>query len=92
MKEQMIGIVENGRFRPLAPKKGAPARLTRIAMQAAQSPESGEVKLTKYEGQAILVEGHNSGSWIYSAKIGDTAGLILTAVVRKVYGSSTRSR
>ena len=85
--DQFLGIVQNGQFQVLGPKAGLdlPVRLTSIQMQTAVLPESGELDLRAYEGQAIMVEGHASG-WIYSAQVIDQAGPILTAVVRHVFG------
>lgn len=90
---KFLGIVQNGRFQRLTPEP-APAgsvRLTRISMQMAIPPESGELDLTKYEGSAIMVEGHNGGGWIYSAEVVDKAGPILTAVVQQVFGQESKS-
>lgn len=42
-KEEFIGIVELGMFRPLD-RPGGSFKLTGISMQAAQSPESKEIK------------------------------------------------
>jgi hypothetical protein len=86
--DQLLGIVEGGEFRPLVPRSilSVPVRLTRIPMQAAQAPESAELDLTEYEGQAIMVSGHGGGGWIYSAAVIDQAGPILTAVVQQVFG------
>lgn len=50
-------------------------------MQEARPPESTELDLTEYEGKAIMVRGHSSGEWIYSAEVIDQARPILTAVV-----------
>ena len=86
--QQFVGIVQNGEFQSLWPSRlgGVPTRLTRIAMQVAQSPESAEIRLDMYEGKAIMVRGHSSGGWIYSAEVIDEAGPILTAVVQQVFG------
>jgi hypothetical protein len=45
---RFLGIVEQQRFQPLGPNRviGGPVRLTRIAMQAAQTPESAEPRMT----------------------------------------------
>ncbi|MBN1814363.1 MAG: hypothetical protein JXA14_21160 [Anaerolineae bacterium] len=88
--DQLLGIVKDGEFRPLAPRSvlDTPVRLTRIQMQAAQSPASAELDLTEYEGQAIMVQGLNAGGWVYSARVIDQAGAILTAVVQQVFGQS----
>jgi hypothetical protein len=84
-----LGIVQQGRFRPLAGERDTAdsLRLTIATIQAAQPPESAEVALTAYEGSAIMVRGIDSGEWIYSAIIIDRADPILTAVVREVFGS-----
>jgi hypothetical protein len=66
--------------------------LTRIQMQEARPPETEELNLTEYEGQAILVRGHDGGGWIYSAEVIDQAGPILTAVVQHVFGSASDAR
>ena len=88
--EQFLGMVQNGRFQALE-RKGIPSRLTTIQMQEAVPPESGELNLHKYEGRAIMVQGHGGGGWIYSARIADEAGPILTAVVQQVFGQSSEA-
>ena len=86
-RDRFLGIVENGEFRMLSPYSSlGPVRLTGIAMQAAMPPEVDELDLAEYEGCAIMVCGHDGGSWIYSAKVIDRAGPILTAVVLEVFG------
>ena len=82
-----LGIVERGRFRPLATESDTAGllRLTTLAINASEPPESGEVRLTEHEGAAILVRGVDRGEWIYSATIVESAGLILTAVVQRVF-------
>jgi hypothetical protein len=86
--DQFLGIVQLGHLQILTPDQaaGSSVRLTSIPMQAAQPPESREIDLTKYEGQAIMVRGHDGGGWIYSAEVIDQAGPILTAVVQQVFG------
>ncbi len=82
--DRVLGVVENRAFKTLAPQGGV-TKLTGIQMQAAQSPESGEISLEQYEGKAIMVQGHSSSGWIYSASVIDEAGPILTAVVQKQF-------
>lgn len=65
---------------------GGTARLTRIPIQAAQLPESDEIDLAGYEGRSIMVCGREESGWIYSAKVVDQAGPIITALVEKVFG------
>ena len=82
-----LGIVQQGRSRPLAIERDTTdsLKLTTVGLQAAQTPESGEISLTVYEGSAIMVRGVDTGEWIYSAVIVDQAGPILTAVARQVF-------
>jgi hypothetical protein len=69
------------------PDIGSPLglRLTTIQRQEARSVESGEVDLTAYEGDAILIEGIRDSGWIYEARIVDHAGPILTLLVRRAF-------
>jgi hypothetical protein len=82
-----VGVVETGKFRLLAPQTGIPLelRLTLIQMQEARPPETGELDLFPYEGQAVMVSGHSSGGWIYRANILDSAGPLLTLLVLEVF-------
>lgn len=85
---QFLGIVKNGQLQLLQPEDltGTTVWLTRIQMQEARSEDSAEIDLTEYEGKAIIVRGHQSGEWIYSAEVTDQAGPILAAVVQKLFG------
>jgi hypothetical protein len=87
-RDQVLGIVENGRFARLQADGplGNFLGLTSIRRQEARPPESDELNLTEYEGKAIMVTGYVDSSWVYEASVEDVAGLILTAVVRKVFG------
>jgi hypothetical protein len=82
-----LGIVKDGKFKSLQPKTSS-GELTTMAMPEAMAPESKRVDLKNYEGKAIMVSGHDGGGWIYSAKIIDSAGPILTVVVQKAFGGS----
>jgi hypothetical protein len=88
MDQIIIGIVENGEFRPLWPGRGAlgTVDLTSIRPQEARSPESGRIALREYEGKAIAVQGNDQGGWIYSASVIDAGGPLVTALVQKVFG------
>ena len=90
--ESFIGIVRGGTFHILRPTSSAPfsSRLTRIAMQEARSPDSAEIDLNPYEGQALMIQGHNGGGWIYSAHILDKAGPLLTQVVLDTYSQPVK--
>ncbi len=81
---KILGVVKGGKFQPLWPEKSIldSVRLTKMQMQEARSPESGEFDLSKYEGQAVMVSGHGGGGgWVYDARIVDAAGPILTFLV-----------
>lgn len=86
--DKFVGIVQRGQFVAAAPDHaaGSSARLTGISMEAAMPPEAAELDLIMYEGQAIMVQGHDGGGWIYSAQVIDRAGPILTAVVQQLFG------
>ena len=91
-REQILGLVENGRVRVVFPSMGSPLglRLTTIQRQEARSVESGEVDLTAYEGDAILIEGIRDSGWIYEARIVDHASPILTLLVRRAFEKKSR--
>jgi hypothetical protein len=86
-RERILGLVENGRFRVVDPTISGPLelRLTTIQRQEARAVESGEVGLSGYEGDAIMVEGIRDSGWIYEARIVDRAGPILTRLVREMF-------
>ena len=86
-REHILGLVENGRLRVVFPAIGSPLglRLTTIRRQEARSFESGEVDLSGYEGDAILVEGIRDSGWIYEARIIEHASPILTLMVRRAF-------
>lgn len=79
---RVLGRVHAGAFRPLAPREAiapratlAPgARFTALPMQAAQAPESAELDLSRYEGQAVVIQGRISGGWVYGARVASTFG------------------
>lgn len=85
--DQHLGIVTGGRFHHLGDGGGV-SDLTSMGMQVSQPPEMHQVDLSEYEGRAIMVQGHDGGGWIYDAHVIDHAGPILTAVVRRVFGSN----
>ena len=91
--DQFLGIVQLGQFQILMPARpvGGSVRLTSMGMQVAMPPESEEIDLSKYEGQAVMVQGHDGGGWIYSATVIDQAGPILTAVVQQVFGQASEA-
>ncbi|MBN1236733.1 MAG: hypothetical protein JW999_11920 [Methanotrichaceae archaeon] len=90
--EQFLGMVKEGKLEILIPETQAEkaVRLTEMPMQAAVAPEVQEIALKKNEGKAIMVRGHKSGDWIYSAEIIDVAGPIQNALVQKVFAQSLK--
>lgn len=69
MKENLYsGIVENGEFKSYTTECPA-VKLTTMPVQAAMTPDSTQIDLSKYEGQTINVRGQESGCWIYSAEV-----------------------
>lgn len=86
----ILGIVQGGLFRPSVPsgREQTYAQLTQVEPQAAIAPEAEQIDLSPYEGKAVMVNGLDQGSWIYTAKIVDVAGPILTAVVERLTGLS----
>lgn len=85
-----LGYVQNEQFKIQIPggALSRPIRLTGIQMQEAVSPESRELDLREYEKFVIMVSGHESGGWIYSAEVIDRGEPILTAVVMEVFGKN----
>lgn len=71
---------------------GNAVKLTGIAMAAAQTPESKEMALSEHEGKAIMVQGHYGGEWLYSAKVIDQAGPMLTILVQQVLGQKMEKK
>ncbi|SMQ78416.1 hypothetical protein SAMN05444673_3423 [Bacillus sp. OV166] len=72
IQNQFTGIVENGEFhiRKKEPHEECnKLRLTKIPLQAAQTPESAIIDLSSYEGKTITVSGKEDGCWIFSANI-----------------------
>ena len=60
----ILGLVRGGKFYPV--KKDS-VNVTELSMAAAQ--EITAMNLDKYEGKVIMINGHDAGDWIYSAKI-----------------------
>ena len=84
--DQFLCFVKDGEIKILLPESeaGNVVRLTEMPMQAAVAPEVQEISVKKHEGKAIMVTGRSSDGWIYSAELIDTAGPILSALVKKM--------
>ena len=88
--ENIVGVVEDGRLNILWPKQsaGSGVRMTGISMNMAVAPETQEIDLAEYEGQALLVQGHEGGAWIYDAQIIDKGGPLLALLARRQFGQA----
>ena len=87
-EERFLGLVSAGELRLTGMPPGTPVqpRLTKIAMQQAQSPESAEIDLAPYNGSFVLLSGHDGGGWIYGAHIERAVGQATTVLLRYAYG------
>lgn len=85
--KQFLGLIKEGVFDQIKPnpKPDIQVRFTSNQPQESLPPESGELNLNQYEGQAIVIRGLDQGGWIYSAEVIDTAGPILSSVVEKLF-------
>ncbi len=82
--EEALGIVVNAQFISADTRK--PIEVTGAQMQDAIDPRAELIDLSKYEGKAILIScQRNDGSFLWGSNVVDTAGPILTAVVKKVF-------
>ena len=84
---EVMGLVRQGELVLSVPsgRREMSVRLT-LAPSGAAVPESEELDLSRYEGQAIMVRGDDQGRWIHSATVVDVAGPILSAVVERLSG------
>lgn len=84
--EQFFGIVRKGEFYVFAPQhlEGTTVKLT-CNNEESDSSESGIIDLSKFEGKIIEVNGCDSGKWIYSAKVEEEAGPVLSDFLKRVF-------
>lgn len=89
-QENFLGIVQNEKCQILTPQEHACklVRLTKIHMVEPIPPENAEVKLSDYDGSAIMVLGILNGDWIWKAEVIDQAGPILTELVETIFGKA----
>ncbi len=85
--EQFFGMVRNGEFYVFAPQhlEGATVKLTTTWIEEPHTTESGVIDLAEFEGKIIEVSGHDSGIWIYSAKVVEEAGPVLSDFLKRVF-------
>jgi hypothetical protein len=89
-QKQFLGIVEDGTFQQLLPPlgSGGTVQFTSIAPQESVSPESRPLSFQDHDGTAIMISGSDHGGWVYNAKVIDSAGPILTMLVRYILTES----
>lgn len=77
-REHFLGKIKDGEFRVLAPQPfaGKTIKLTPTQIQESRSPEV--LDLSEYENKMVVVNGHGSGEWIYSAEVAEEAGPVLS--------------
>ncbi|MCX6583048.1 MAG: N-acetylmuramoyl-L-alanine amidase [Candidatus Aminicenantes bacterium] len=85
--EQFFGMVRNGEFYVFAPQhlEGATVKLTTTWIEEPHANESGVIDLAEFEGKIIEVSGRDSGKWIYSAKVVEEAGPVLSDFLKRVF-------
>jgi len=85
--EQIFGMVREGEYFVFAPRhlEGKTVKLTTHGEQDSRPPESGKIDLSEYEGKIIEVSGNDSGDWIYSARVVEEAGPVLSDFLKKVF-------
>jgi len=85
--EQFFGMVRNKKFCIFAPphREGNLVRLTGIDVQESRPPESAEIDISEYEGKIIEVNGIDNGDWLYSARVVEEAGPVLSDFLKKVF-------
>ncbi|MCP5104806.1 MAG: N-acetylmuramoyl-L-alanine amidase [bacterium] len=86
-KEQIFGMVRKGEFTIFAPQQleGITVRLTALPMDEAHPPENGRIDISKYEGKIIEVCGDTGADWLYSARVIEEAGPVLSDFLKKVF-------
>jgi hypothetical protein len=94
---RLLVLVRSGRPLALsstpnaAPLRSVPLRATSIAMQEARSPEAGEMDLAPWEGKLLLLEGRDSGGWLYSARIVRPLSPLERSIARWAWPAAARS-
>lgn len=58
--------------------------LTTISVQTAELPEMNKLNLDNYNGKAIVISGRANGSWIWSAKVKEVAGPLLSEMIKTI--------
>jgi len=80
----IIGLVRDSKFFPMDKKESV--NVTEMSMATAS--DITPMNLAEYEEKVIMINGHDAGDWIFSAKVEDIANPILSAVTMKIFGKS----
>ena len=85
---RFLGLVSAGQIKltGMPPDSPVQPRLTKIAMQEAQSPESAEIDLAPHNGRFVVFSGHDGGGWIYGTHIERVVGRATAILLRYAYG------
>jgi hypothetical protein len=92
LENQILGLVKEGKFIPvkspssIAELEKSGIRLIENIAHIAEAQAPIPLDLTKYEGKVIMVGGKLRGGTMYTAKVIDEAGPILTTVVLELFG------
>jgi hypothetical protein len=91
---RVLGFVQGEQFAIIHPEKMTrkQLRLTTVASREAKIPEQGLVDLSPYEGQVIMVEGVDTGRWLYEAKVIDRASPIMLTVISELFAGARLRR
>ena len=85
-KDRYLGLAVNGRFQRLSRDLvDRNPGLTAMPMQAARAPESEQLFLDALDGRALVVQGHDGGGWIYSARVEYVFDPFTTMLLRHAY-------
>jgi hypothetical protein len=95
LENQILGLVKEGKFIPvkspssIAELEKSGIRLIENIAHIAEPQAPIPLDLTKYEGKVIMVGGKLRGGTMYTAKVIDEAGPILTTVVLELFGKDS---
>lgn len=83
--QEMIGIVENGLFKPLGTEVSDGFKLsTSVSIVAGENIDN--IDMNQYEGKALLIKGlPPSQGYIFRTEVLDEGKPLLTAVIRKLF-------
>ncbi len=82
-----MGVVQDGQFKLLAPCTSLGVGSVVTLTQG--PPEAAVLNLTPYEGQVIVVRGHDKGDLIWSAAVAEISTPLIAKFILKCYLSPT---